>query len=167
MQVLLEAFAQVADELPTARLALVGDGDDVPSLREQATSLSIADRIDWHGPLSGHELVSAYQQASVVVLPSLTESESFGMTLIEAMSCGRPVIGSRIGGIPHVIREGVDGLLVPPGDPGALADALGTVLTDHARRESMGAAGREAAESVWDWEHSTHATLQQLRVLGP
>ncbi|WP_181642543.1 glycosyltransferase family 4 protein, partial [Nocardioides massiliensis] len=104
--VLLDAFAAVARERPDARLVLVGDGDDVPALRAHATALGIDSRVAWRGALSGAALVDAYQRASVVALPSLTEAESFGMTLIEAMACGRPVVGSRIGGIPFVVRDG-------------------------------------------------------------
>lgn len=163
VQVLLEAFAGVVDEVPDARLVLVGDGDDVPALRSRAAALGIAARVDWRGALSGAELVGAYQQASVVVLPSLTESESFGMTLVEAMACGRPVVGSRVGGIPFVVRDGVDGVLVPPGDVGSLASALTGLLRDGDRRAALGAAGRAVAEQRWDWRHSTGATLQLLR----
>ena len=105
----------------------------------------------------------AYQEASVVVLPSLTEAESFGMTLVEAMACGRPVVGSRVGGIPGVVRDGVDGLLVPPGDAPALAEALRRLLTDEELGATMGAEGRRAAESTWDWRHSTGTTLRVLR----
>lgn len=165
VRVLLDAFTSVAAEISSARLALVGDGDDVASLRARAAALGIAERVDWCGALSGDDLVRAYQDAAVVVLPSLTESESFGMSLVEAMACGRPVVGSCVGGIPHVIRDQVDGLLVPPGDPSALASALGSLLADEPRRESMGAAGRAAAEQTWDWSHSTAKTLALLRDL--
>jgi glycosyltransferase involved in cell wall biosynthesis len=163
VQVLLEAFASVVRDVPAARLELVGDGDDVPALKAQAAGLGIEDRVDWYGALHGRALVAAYQEAAVVVLPSLTESESFGMTLVEAMACGRPVVGSDVGGIPHVVRDGVDGVLVPPGDAAALASALGSLLTDDERRETLGAAGRAAAEETWDWSHSTSATLDLLR----
>ena len=167
VQVLVEAFASVVDAVPDARLVLVGDGDDVPHLREQAATLGVADRVELAGSLHGDDLVRAYQQASVVVLPSLTESESFGMTLVEAMSCGRPVVGSAVGGIPEVVRDEVDGLLVPPGDPAALAGALRRVLTDDELQARLGAAGRAAAEDTWDWRHSTATTLATLRDVAP
>ncbi|WP_435747075.1 glycosyltransferase family 4 protein [Nocardioides sp. SYSU DS0663] len=163
VQVLVDAFASIAAEVPEARLRVVGDGDDVPTLRAQASSLGLASRVDWCGPLSGPDLVRAYQEASVVALPSLTESESFGMVLVEAMACGRPVVGSRVGGIPHVVRDGVDGVLVPPGDAAALASALVGLLRDDDRREALGAAGRAAAVETWDWRHSTDATTRLLR----
>lgn len=160
--VLLDAFAKVAAEVPDARLVVVGDGDDVPALQAQASALALDGRVEWRGAVHGEALVAAYQQSSVVALPSLTDAESFGMTLIEAMACGRPVVGSRVGGIPSVVRDGVDGVLVPPGDAGALAAALVDVL-DPARGEALGAAGRAAAVERWDWRHSADATLALLR----
>lgn len=87
--------------------------------------------------------VAAYQSCNV--LPSLTESESFGVALIEAMACGRPVVGSRVGAIASVINDGEDGLLVPPGDVSALAGAYARILSDHSLADSLGAAGRRAA----------------------
>ena len=98
----------------------------------------------------------------MTVLPSLTESESFGMTLVEAMASGCPVVGSAVGGIPFVVRDDVDGLLVPPGDAGALADALAGVLTDPARAAALGAAGREAARARWDWSRQEDRTIRVL-----
>ena len=159
VKTLLEAVARV----PDARLVLVGDGDDVPHLRARASSLGLDDRIVFRGSLHGDALVRAYQDAAVVVLPSLTESESFGMTLVEAMACGRPVVGSAVGGIPFVVRDGVDGVLVPPGDASALAAALDRLLSSPEELERMGRAGREAAVDRWDWRHSMARTLDVLR----
>lgn len=161
VSVLLEAFASLRH--PSARLVLVGDGDDVPSLRSRCDELGVADRVVWRGALHGAALVEAYQQAAVVVLPSLTESESFGMTLVEAMACGRPVVGSDVGGIPFVIRPGVDGELVPAGDAAALAATLDRLLASPALLDRLGAAGREAAVDRWDWSHSVAGTLDVLR----
>ena len=108
------------------------------------------------------------QHAGVLALPSLTESESFGMALIEAMAAGCPVVGSDVGGIPHVIRDGVDGLLVPPGDAIALARAL----RRRPRRQRAGRAARRsrarrAAEQTWDWAHQEERTMAQLRATAP
>ena len=116
----------------------------------------------WHGQVSHRDLPRYYQRAGVTVLPSLTESESFGMTLVEAMASGCPVVGSDVGGIPFVIRDKVDGLLVPPGDAKALADALAAVLTDPARAADLGAAGREAAQARWDWSRQEDRTIRVL-----
>lgn len=163
--VLLEAFSLL--DLPSARLLVVGDGDARSSLSALADELGVGDRVTWTGVLSGPALAAAYSSASVVCLPSLTESESFGMALVEAMASGRPVVGSDVGGIPFVIRDGVDGLLVPPGDAGALAAACRSLLTDPVRAAAMGAAGRQAAEERWSWAHQTARMVEVIEAAGP
>ena len=163
LHVLVESLVRLRELVPGARLEVVGGGDDLEALQERAADLGVADAVDWRGPVRHRELPPYYRRAGVTVLPSLTESESFGMTLVEAMACGCPVVGSAVGGIPFVVRDGVDGLLVPPGDPAALADALAAVLSDPDRAARLGAAGREAALSRWDWERQEAVTL---RVIG-
>jgi glycosyltransferase involved in cell wall biosynthesis len=158
--VLVDSLPRLRDEVPDVRLDIVGDGDDVAALRSRAEQAGVADLIDWHGRVEHHDLPPFYRRAGVTVLPSLTESESFGMTLIEAMASGCPVVGSAVGGIPYVIRDGVDGLLVAPGDPAALAEALASVITDPVRAEDLGAAGREAAQRRWDWERQRESTVR-------
>jgi glycosyltransferase involved in cell wall biosynthesis len=162
LHVLVESLVRLREEVPDVRLDVVGEGDDVPALRELADRLGVADCIDWHGKVSHADVPRFYRSAAVTVLPSLTESESFGMTLVEAMSCACPVVGSEVGGIPFVIDEGVDGLLVPPGDPTALADALAAVLTDPVRAAEMGAAGRQSAQTRWDWRLQEEQTMRVL-----
>jgi glycosyltransferase involved in cell wall biosynthesis len=162
LQVLLDSLVRLAELVPDVQLDVVGDGDDVPHLQAQAARLGVADRIDWHGSVPHAELPRFYRNAAVTVLPSLTEAESFGMTLVEAMASGSPVVGSAIGGIPFVVRDGVDGVLVAPGDPTALADALSTVLTDPVLAAELGAAGRRSAESRWDWTHQREQTISVL-----
>lgn len=163
--VLLDAFAGIAPQLPEARLELVGGGDAVDGLRRHAAALGIADRVDFRGVLSGAELVGAYRRASVVVLPSLTEAETFGMALVEAMSCGRPVVGSRVGGIPDVVTDGRDGLLVPPGDPAALSAACLRLLTDPALADRLGRSGRRSAVTRFAWSRRLPDYLRLFREL--
>lgn len=73
------------------------------------------------------------------------------MALVEAMACGTPVVGSAVGGIPYVVDDGENGLLVPPGDPVALATACAGLLSDGVLADRMGAAGRRAAEQRYAW----------------
>ena len=162
LAVLVDCLPRLRAAVPGVRLDVVGDGDDVAHLRARAERLGVAGMVDWHGPVDHRGLPRFYQRAGVTVLPSLTESESFGMTLVEAMACGCPVVGSAVGGIPFVVRDHVDGVLVPPGDAGALADALAGVLTDPARAAALGAAGREAARARWDWSRQEERTIRVL-----
>lgn len=129
LQVLVDALPRLRALVPDARLTVVGSGDDVVALQKQAADLGVADLVEWAGHVDHAALPAYYSRAGVTVLPSLTEAESFGMALAEAIACGCPVVGSDVGGIPYVVRDGVDGRLVPPGDPVALADALAEVLT--------------------------------------
>lgn len=151
VDVLVRAFAELAAEVPDARLRLVGGGDAVPDHLRLAAELGIAERVEAVGELTGDALVDVVRTAALAVLPSRTEAESFGMVLVEAMACGTPVVGSAVGGIPHVVTDGESGLLVPPGDPGALAAACRKVLTDAALADRLGARGRQEAERRFAW----------------
>ena len=163
VDVLIAAFAAVRERLPQARLILVGGGDAIEDHRALAGRLGVAPAVTFAGPLTGADLLSAYQNASVVVLPSRTEAESFGLALIEAMACERPVIGSCIGGIPDVIEDEETGLLVSPGDPLALAEACLRVLEDDDLARRLARAGRRAVLARWSWEQSTSALLGLVR----
>ena len=150
--VLIAAFARLRLCVADVELRLVGDGDAVPALRELADRLGCLDAVTFVGHRSGPALVTEYQHAAVTVLPSLTEAESFGMTLVESMACATPVIGSRVGGIVHVIRPDETGLLVDPGNVEALAAACRSVLTSPALASRLGAAGRAAAVHSFAWD---------------
>jgi glycosyltransferase involved in cell wall biosynthesis len=101
-------------------------------------------RVTWTPGLPGDEIAGALDAATVLVLPS--RSEGLGRVVVEAFCRGRGVVGSRVGGIPDLVVDGESGLLVPPEDTAALADALVRTLLDHALAERLGAAARRAAE---------------------
>jgi len=101
-------------------------------------------RVQWLGALGPDALRQAYREAAVVVLPS--RQETAPMAILEAMAAGRPVVATRVGGIPDLVSEGETGHLVTVGDAGALADRLAAVLTDPVQAERMGCRGREVAE---------------------
>lgn len=168
VDVLLDAFHIVQRRSPGATLTLVGRGDRLgeftrkaahqPGLRVEGKRLTEA------------ELVRAYQRAAVLVLPSLTDAESFGMVLAEANACGTPVIGSRVGGIPDFVRHGDNGLLARPGDAHDLADQLQTLLADPEAAQAMGRRGRERVARDHDWDdlgRRTETVLQQAAERGP
>jgi glycosyltransferase involved in cell wall biosynthesis len=134
---LLDAMPSVLAPAPDAWLAIVGEGSEAEALRAQAASLSVADRVVFTGRREDVSALTA--DLTVAVLPSLREAQ--GISILEAMARGVPVVASAVGGIPEVITSGVDGLLVPPGDPDALANAIGQLLSDAALRERIGAAG--------------------------
>jgi glycosyltransferase involved in cell wall biosynthesis len=87
---------------------------------------------------------TAWRRATLAVVPSLWP-EPFGMVAMEALAAGTPVVASRVGGLPEIVRDGVDGVLVGPGDPAALAATVRELLEDDARREAMAASARSGA----------------------
>ena len=163
VDVLWDAFGRVRAELPRARLTLVGDGGRLQEFRGKASDFPGAVRLAGRVPEA--DLVEHYRRASVVVLPSLTDAESFGMVLAEANACGRPVVGSRIGGIPDFVEDGVNGLLARPGDPDDLARGILSVLRDPAWADAMGARGRAKVVRDHDWDAlaaRTESVLQHV-----
>lgn len=146
--VALEAFARLARELPGLTFVVVGEGRDRRLVETLPADLRA--RVELRGAVPHEDLPRHYAGASVFVAPALGQ-ESFGMVLVEAMAAGVPVVASDIPGYREVVRDGVDGLLVPPGDPGALAAAVRRVLEEPGLAERLRAAGRARAEG-FRWE---------------
>jgi glycosyltransferase involved in cell wall biosynthesis len=134
---LLEAMEQ----LPFAKLKIIGE-------KGNATEKNI----EYLGPKTGTDLVREIQDSNVLVLPSLAHMESFGMVLLEAMACKTPVVGTNIGGIPEVIEDNVDGLIVPSRNSNELARAIGNILTDKQLAEKMGEAGYKKVHEKYMWD---------------
>jgi glycogen(starch) synthase len=144
IQHLLAAVAR----LPEARrervwLTIYGTGPLGEALRQQAMALGLMERVTLAGLLPNPELAIRLQEADAFVLPSL--QEGLPLSLLEAMSCGLPVVASAVGGIPDVVRNGENGCLVPPGDEPALAQALTRLMDDPEWGLRMGAAARATA----------------------
>ncbi|MGB9838050.1 glycosyltransferase family 4 protein [Methanothermobacter sp.] len=156
VDVLLRAFSKIEDE--DNYLVLAGSGDMIPEYRKLAESLSIADKAVFMGFVSENQLIDLYRTSDILVLPTLTIAEGFGMVLIEANACGTPVIGSKVGGIKYVIRDGETGILVPPGDPVALADAITRILEDEELAARMGSNGRRMVMENYTWDKSARMT---------
>jgi glycosyltransferase involved in cell wall biosynthesis len=147
--VLLEAFEEVARELPQARLRIAGDGPNEDDVRRAVEASPHRDRIELLGRLDRRASVEAMQASDVYCLPSF--SEPFGISALEAMACGRPVVGTNVGGLGHLIRpEG--GRTVPAGDAAALAGALAELLRDPDLRRDMGSFNRALVERHYSWD---------------
>lgn len=133
--------------VPGASLRVVGPGD--------GTNTPF---ITYAGIVRGAALVGELQSAQMLVLPSTTDAESFGMVLIEAMAAGIPVIGTDIGGIPYVISNGVDGLLVPPANEMQLAEAIRQLMDHPEAADKLAARGRSKAVRDFSWSDRITAT---------
>lgn len=156
VDILLRAFGLVRHRLPDARLVVVGDGDQALYLRRLARYLGLMPRVRFAGWQTGPELVRRYGEADVVAVPS--RYEPFGLVALEAMSCARPVVASRVGGLAEIVRDDPTGVLVPPGDHLRLAQAVTGLLLDRPRREEAGRAARERALRS-EWSGVAAATL--------
>ena len=147
------------DHLINARLLVVGGDAPTPDpaltpeiarLRALAEAEGVAGQVTFTGARGRDVLRDYYAAADIFV--TTPWYEPFGITPVEAMACGVPVVGSAVGGIKATVVDGVTGSLVPPRDPAALADRLATLLRDPARRQSWGAAGRDRALAGYTWE---------------
>jgi glycosyltransferase involved in cell wall biosynthesis len=134
-------------ELPDARLTVAGDGPERGALEQLAREIQVDQRVTFMGTLTPSDVASHYRRAAVLAFPAVTdwkgEQEGFGMVLVEAMRSGLPIVATKSGGIPDVIRDGTTGVLVPERDTGALARALGGVLRDPGLARRLAAAAQE------------------------
>ena len=133
-----------------AVLKVVGTGPRLRQYQALAGELGIGQHVRFLGFVEHGGMPECYHQADLFVLPS--RRESFGLVLAEAMACGLPVVATTAGAIPEVVEDGVAGLLAPPDDPQALADAVNSLLSDPAKMEAMGAAGRARVERLFTWD---------------
>jgi glycosyltransferase involved in cell wall biosynthesis len=153
VDLLLKAFPAVLARCPEARLVIVGDGELELYLQRVVRTLGFPDRVTFAGWQAGEDLVRLYQEARVVAMPSYYEP--FGIVALEALACGRPLVGSRIGGLEEIVEDGVQGFLVEPGDHLALARRLVALLVDPELRRKMGSAARARAET-FSWHRAAH-----------
>ncbi|HEV2370697.1 MAG TPA: glycosyltransferase [Streptosporangiaceae bacterium] len=144
---------------PGVRLRLVGEGEDRDTVQQQVQALGLTDRVELTGfrPDPGPDL----RAADVVLIPS--RYDGMALVLLEAMACGAAVVATRVGGSSALAGAGI---LVPPGDPGALARAVDDLLADPARRTALGAAARRRAVERFSLRRSLEATLWLWRDLG-
>jgi glycosyltransferase involved in cell wall biosynthesis len=162
---LLRALALVRRAEPRARLVIIGDGPEQERLRALAAELKLGEATLFLGGIPDDEAVREwYYRSAVFCLPSL--QEGFGIVLLEAMAAGLPVVATTAAAIPEVLPHGQAGLLVPPAQPQALAEALRALLADPARRTAMGDFGR-AHVVRYTWEHVAGQFLDQIERLLP
>ena len=161
VRVLAQAMTGLGD-LPV-RLVVAGEGPERAVMERVLDEAGMGDRALFLGSVENARMVEVYRAADVSVLPSFMEATS--ITGLESMACGLPLVGTRVGGIPALIDEGRTGLLVPPGDPEALAEALRSLVADPERRRVMGEQARARAVAEFDWRRIAERTLAVYRNL--
>lgn len=161
--VLLAALPEVFARFPQARLVLGGDGPALPALKAQAQALGLAEKVIFAGRLDWPATPGFLAGGDLFVLPSVRDRQGnvdgTPTVLMEAMSCGLPVVASEIGGASLVIQDRRNGRLVPSGDPQALARAINELLADPAQRLAFGQAGRKTVLEQFAWS----ITVQRLQ----
>lgn len=155
VDILLRAFARVRRLFPAARLVIVGDGEERPGLEALARDLGLASVASFAGWIEDAPRLMA--ACDLIAMPS--RWEGFGLVALEAMSAARPLAASRVSALPEIVMEGKTGLLVPPEDPDALAEAVSYLLADPARAAAMGRAGYERLVHDFSVEKMVRATL--------
>ncbi len=144
IQDIILAFSAIAQCLP-CHLTLVGDGPERAAAQETVTALGLSEKVSFPGKIQ--EVEEPLAQSDILMCVS--ESESFGMSIAEAMATGIPVIASRVGGIPEVMVDGETGVLVPVGDIDRMAEALLGLMTQPGRVQELGGAGRRRIENFF------------------
>ncbi len=152
---LIEAIPIVLNRLPETHFDLVGDGSQLSQCHELAVKLGVESSVEWIPRQPHHNIPTLLAGWDLTVIPSI--HEAFGVAALESSAMGVPVVASDVGGLRDTVCNGETGLLVPPGSPEALADAIVTLLIDPARRLHMKQTGRE-----WVQEHyEQQRTLDQ------
>lgn len=155
-----EYLIRAMERIPGATLLLGGSGPLTPALKELAVSLGLEVRVKFLGYVSDDQLPAYYHLADVFCLPSIASSEAFGLVQLEAMACGKPVVCCELGnGVTWVNRHGETGLVVPPQNPAALAEALQCLLDNPALRQSLGENGRRRALEEFSVQRMAEQTL--------
>jgi glycosyltransferase involved in cell wall biosynthesis len=157
---LLQALQRLPKE---AHLTVVDEGEPVKTYAPGLVrSMGLGERVRFTGKLPLDELVHCYRKARMLVMPSLFEG--FGLPVAEAMGCGSPVIASWAGSLPEVVGEDQKGgLLVPPGDPVALAGSIHRIFSQPLLQRTLGSRARERVERLFSWEKTAQRTAEVYR----
>ena len=163
MDTLITALPRLLPRWPELQLAAVGDGDDREWLEDLAEENGVRRHVHFLSGLSYAELAACYAHCEIFALPS--KGEGFGLVYLEAMACGKPVIGGAHGGAPEVIDDGKTGYLVAHGDAAQLATAIETLLADPALELEMGRQGKQRVENKFRFSVFAKSFRKILREL--
>jgi len=161
----IRCLAALAPEMPDLRYAVVGTGSDLARLQTLARDLAVAHRVYFLGQVGDADLPGLYNLGDVYLGPSRLQAdgvEGFGISIVEASGCGLPVVVGKSGGTSEAVRDGETGILVNAEDPGAFAATVRSLFDDRDQAGRMGAAGRRAVETFFNWNRVVRA----MRALG-
>ena len=148
---LLEAFSALCKKRTDLRLVLLGTGSLIGDLRRRVRMMHLDELVRFVASVSEEELPRFYAASDVVVMPSRSRSEGFCISALQGMACGKPIVATRVGGVPFLVRDGETGILVEPKDWRQLFAAISRILENPALAARMGRAGRRRAERFFSW----------------
>ena len=152
------ALNTVAKKFPNVKLTLAGEGNRLQEYKSLVTDLGLSNRVEFTGWLNNQEIQSLAAKCSIGIFPS--RIESFGLSVVEAMATGLPVIASRGGGVPENIEDGVTGTLVPVNNSDALAEAINKALENPQYSETMAIAGKFAVHKKFSWDRAADSMIE-------
>lgn len=159
----LRAMAELRRAGIDIRYQIAGDGPEKATIQAEIARLALGDRVEMLGALNEEGVLALLQGSDALALTSIGKGEAAPVTLMEAMSCGLPVIASIIGGTPDMIEDDCDGLLVPQEDVGAIVTALRGLIIDPARAARIGQAARESAQRKFDRQINARKLLERIK----
>jgi glycosyltransferase involved in cell wall biosynthesis len=156
VEYLIDAFALLNQRTKgyPLKLLIVGKGSLTAKLKAKVKDLGIERETVFTGYIPPAEVPFYQNMLTIPVFPSIDNSESFGVSVVEAMACEKPVVVTNVGGLPEVVEDGVSGLVVPPANAEKLADAIEKLVTDERLRNSLGKQGRQRVEKLYNWENN-------------
>ncbi|MBN2227304.1 MAG: glycosyltransferase family 4 protein [candidate division Zixibacteria bacterium] len=161
--VLIDALKELKDANVPVRLDMFGYGSETGALKRQVTAYGMDSMVSFQGWVEPDLVLKRLMDYDIMVMPS--RSESFGVAAVEAGACGLPVVASKVGGIPEVVKDGETGILVPPEDSHALAEAIRRLAEDVVLRRKMGENGRDLVENEFSWDKSVEQMVALYRRL--
>jgi glycogen(starch) synthase len=159
----LNAFASLVQRFPGIRLVIAGDGFERPELVQLADRLGLADSVEFTGWVHRDQVPALINRCTLVVMPS--RFEPFGIVSLQTAQMARPIVATRVGGLPEVVVDGETGLLVENGDDDALVAAIAFLLENPEIAVSMGQAARRRAREVFSWTNYVDAYESLYRKL--
>jgi len=159
VEYLLKAFHLVLKKFSNVKLLIIGDGYEKNRLENLANELNIKEHVEFKGLINHVELLDYYHVIDIFVVPSLIES--FGVVVVEAASCGLPVIASNVNGLPETVIDGETGFLVPPQNPQIIAEKISYLINNPEIRKRMGKAARKFVEENYVWKKNA-ALMEKL-----
>jgi len=160
---LLQAVGVVKSTYPGIHLYVGGNGDNIDYYKSISQKLQIEDNVTFLGFVNEEDLPKYYKSVDITILPTYNRAEGYGMVLAEANACGTPIIGSKIGGIPAVIMDNYNGLLVPPKNVEELAKAIERILSNEKLAKALGSNGAKLAKEKWSWDKIAKETEEALK----